>query len=743
MKLKDYAFQDNAINKLDSAFFDGPKNVVLQAPTASGKTIMLIRLMDRLYDELKGTMPLTFVWLTPGAGELEEQSWHRATQFATQVHPKFLDDTLKDGFAAGTVTFLNWELVNNKNKIALKDGERTNLPKAIREAHEKGLVFVLVIDEEHRNQTKKAESIVDMFDAKKIYRASATPIEVTNAIKITVPESDVIAAHLMTREVVINDHLSGKQDNFGGDEGFVDAAFNKRLQIKAEYKKLNKNINPLVLIQFPDEKKYDEEIRNKVDNIKNFLIKELGEDPNRIAVWLSGKHINVDNITQNDSPIDFLFMKQAVSTGWDAPRAKILVKLRLNTSARFTIQTIGRIRRMPEQQHYDNELLDNSFVYSNDSQYVSDIINEHVGATLTQMGLKVSHNIFNLESIKRVEVLSPVSLGEVTYRLRQQFEKMLDFGPNADEAEIKKQFEAHNWVLGDRILSNTKYGHIQNIDDVKDLEDASISTEVVSTRNFGYEYDAAIVKIMPYLHVNNNLKDARAVISDLFSNLEPGSDVKQILKLSPNERYAFVINNVDRIRDIAEHTDDIVQTTELSQFIDPDQVRAEPFELPPREGYLDNNKGEDLLKKNVYAGYSLSNLVKQSKGEKEFEKQAENIDQIKWIYRSKDHGEDYFSIVYGQDLKGFYPDYLVKLKDGTTYIIEIKGTDNIDDEAEAKFDALKQYVTTDYAHGAKFAFVRQSSTDEHLLLYSNTKWDENVDNNKVWKPLSELFSDAK
>ena len=48
-------------------------------------------------------------------------------------------------------------------------------------------------------------------------------------------------------------------------------------------------------------------------------------------------------------------MKQAISTGWDCPRAKILVKLREGMSEQFEIQTIGRIRRMPEAKHYEDD----------------------------------------------------------------------------------------------------------------------------------------------------------------------------------------------------------------------------------------------------------------------------------------------------------------------------------------------------------------------------------------------------
>ena len=62
-------------------------------------------------------------------------------------------------------------------------------------------------------------------------------------------------------------------------------------------------------------------------------------------------------------------MKQAISTGWDCPRAKILVKLRDNMSEDFETQTIGRIRRMPQAHHYENTLLDNCYLYTFDEKY--------------------------------------------------------------------------------------------------------------------------------------------------------------------------------------------------------------------------------------------------------------------------------------------------------------------------------------------------------------------------------------
>ena len=67
-------------------------------------------------------------------------------------------------------------------------------------------------------------------------------------------------------------------------------------------------------------------------------------------------------------------MKQAISTGWDCPRAKILVKLREGMNEQFEIQTIGRIRRMPETTHYDDDLLDFCFVYTFDNTWKNGLL---------------------------------------------------------------------------------------------------------------------------------------------------------------------------------------------------------------------------------------------------------------------------------------------------------------------------------------------------------------------------------
>ncbi|MDR0899151.1 MAG: restriction endonuclease subunit R, partial [Lactobacillaceae bacterium] len=214
----------------------------------------------------------------------------------------------------------------------------------------------------------------------------------------------------------------------------------------------------------------------------------------------------------------------------------------------------------------------------------------------------------------------------------------------------------------------------------------------------------------------------------------------------PKERYGFVINNARLIRDVAKRMDtaDNEYRAEQMDLLN-DYTQAEPFILRTREGYPDTGQKKAILEKNIYGGYSESNWVKQSGPEKLFEYQINGMGQIDHWYRSKDSGHQYFSIAYNNDNREFFPDYLVKDKNGTTYIIETKGGEgaNIDEYAEQKFYALKRYVESDLGGDEKFAFVRPSKDHQGVLMYNNTEWDDNVDDSPNWKLLQTLFMEGE
>lgn len=72
--IKQFDFQDEAVDWLyNTATNPNSKQIMLmRAPTGSGKTVMLIKFINKYLDEASSNT--AFVWLTPGKGDLEEQS---------------------------------------------------------------------------------------------------------------------------------------------------------------------------------------------------------------------------------------------------------------------------------------------------------------------------------------------------------------------------------------------------------------------------------------------------------------------------------------------------------------------------------------------------------------------------------------------------------------------------------------------------------------------------------------------
>ena len=69
--------------------------------------------------------------------------------------------------------------------------------------------------------------------------------------------------------------------------------------------------------------------------------------------------------------------------------------MREGGTERFNIQTIGRIRRMPERTHYNIPLLDNCYVYTLDSEFVEGLTNS-IGDSFYTYSYKRKSEIENI-----------------------------------------------------------------------------------------------------------------------------------------------------------------------------------------------------------------------------------------------------------------------------------------------------------------------------------------------------------
>src|SRR5699024_5174849 len=200
IKLAD--FQLRAIEGLMESMADERREVIFKSPTGSGKTIVLTHFMDQFG---KSNFNKVFIWLTPGKGNLEEQSKKKMDKYIHNSSTKLLHDIMTDGFSENDICFVNWEKLTRDGNKAFKEGEKSNFQELIGKAHTSGLEFIVIVDESHHNDTLKASDIMNLFEPIKIIRTSATPKNQVNASVVDVPESDVIAEGLIKKMLVINE----------------------------------------------------------------------------------------------------------------------------------------------------------------------------------------------------------------------------------------------------------------------------------------------------------------------------------------------------------------------------------------------------------------------------------------------------------------------------------------------------------------------------------------------------------
>ena len=347
MKLKE--FQLKAVKDLFEAMDEPNRDIILKSPTGSGKTIILTYFMHQYIQSYSKTV---FVWLTPGKGNLEEQSKEKMDKYIHASQTKLLSDVMTSGFEENDSVFINWEKLTKKGNNALKDSERTNFLEHIQHALNDGLRFIIIVDESHQNSTAKADELIQYFHTDKIIRCSATPKGIKNALVIEIPEEEVIAAGLIKKMLIINEDFPQTVDTESQTSFLLEKAYAKQRELRAEFAKRDVDINPLMIVQIPDKSQL---LQDEVE--RWFEAQGINYENQQLAVWLDKQHENLENITDENAKQVAVIIKQAVATGWDCPRAHILVKLRENMDETFEIQTIGRIRRMPEAKHYENIFL--------------------------------------------------------------------------------------------------------------------------------------------------------------------------------------------------------------------------------------------------------------------------------------------------------------------------------------------------------------------------------------------------
>ncbi len=663
IELKDYQKQavKNLKSKVQNALRSPDREVVIfQAPTGSGKTIMVSEMLKQLIKDNK--KKYSFVWVT--VRMLHEQSKEKLEKHYEDdrlIQCSYFEDLEDKQIGENEILFINWHSINKKDiNVYVRENEQdNNLNAIIQNTKEEGREIILIIDESHHTASSdKSKELIETISPKVTIEVSATPHLKENVSEIEkVHLADVKAEEMIKSEISVNpEFLNIKLENKSSDELVIGQALKKREELTKLYKKENSNINPLILIQLPDSKsnlitKKDDVIRILKDTFK------ITEENGKLAVWLSEeKTDNLANIEKPDNEVEVLVFKQAIALGWDCPRASILVIFRESKSFTFTIQTIGRIMRMPELKYYNLEDLNKGFVFTNLPNI--EITEDYAKDYVTVYEAKRDNSKY-----KNIELPS-VYLKRQRERTRLSGEFAKIFLKVAEETNLKKKITLDPSKVVSPIIAD---GKIVNIDKMGEIEHKGQIEVKLNEAELQQKFDNFIYdNCSPYSPADSSDRMKTAIYQ--FFQIK-----YKLPKFDPRvQRIVLGKENVQALVDAINVSKEKYRLEIIEQLSEVRERIEEPkWEVPLIDSYKSNAKKEINPKSIMNPFYTK----KPSQPEKLFMDLLNNSNKVEWWYKNGEGERKYFAVSYKDENNkewAFYVDFIVKFNDGTLGLFDTK-----------------------------------------------------------------------
>lgn len=417
MKIELFLFQKTALARLRQSAATAlgnyrsthtPQVVSYTAPTGAGKTIVMSALIEDIYygDELYPEQTeAIFIWLSDSP-QLNEQSRLKIDLKADKIRLNQCIVISDDAFDMemledGHIYFLNTQkLSKSSNLTKHSDGRQYTIWETLSNTvREKSDRLYFIIDEAHRGAqgardlTKNTTIMQKFLKGSEADRLPPMPVVIgmtatpqrfnrlaegiqstTHYVRTTADE--VRASGLLKDRIIIT-----YPEHSGNDMAVLQAATDEWQQ-KCQhwyqycYEQHYGQVNPVLVIQVQngsgnqisatDLNECLRIIEERMGDrfLEGQVVHAFGEGTPTIQIGgLDVPYCEPSRIA-DDKRIKVVFFKETLTTGWDCPRAEVMMSFRRAVDHTYIAQLLGRMVRTPTQQHINvDETLNDVHLY--------------------------------------------------------------------------------------------------------------------------------------------------------------------------------------------------------------------------------------------------------------------------------------------------------------------------------------------------------------------------------------------
>ena len=696
-KYQEKAVKDLLSNSRDfiEENFDESK-ILFQSPTGSGKTVVVANFLERFIAESNPANDFAFIWIAPR--KLHDQSNEKLSKIYKDTNIltcSEIKDLKNNRIQKNEILFLNWESINKSTNTFVKENEdEINLESVIKNTKHTGSKVILVIDEYHHGAATdiSLRLVDDVIKPNLTIQMTATPKGGDHDALVKTRHSEVVKEGMIKKNIIPNEGFKERkliggqlETNIKGgtDILFLKKSIEKRKEIHEAFINKGIDVNPLLLVQLPDDKKGQKnDLREKIEDYLNDEY-DISVSNGKLGIYLSKDKTKLQNIKDNNNEVEVLIFKQAIALGWDCPRAHVITFFREWKESTFSKQTIGRILRMPEPEkgHYDDDLLDNAFIFANQNliKVEEDISKGYIS---TQHSNRKHNPKFSIHSV---------------YTKRQREKTRLDkdfvmsFLKAAETSDLKTKVKLEDNKVTTSFLSENQIESLDRFSFERDINHTSIDIENTEEMESYFNNFSANSLAPEFYPEVRSIKQVNKAIYHFFMNefqINFEQQQFQIMEIVLSEK------NIKHFRNTIEDAKAFYQ--EIQEEKDNILEVVSDWNIPKKINYQ-NDVTELSVKKSIMMPF-FYNEIKLSNPERYFINYLDESKDVLWWYKNGEKESKYFAVPYKDEsiTKPFFVDFIIMLKNKKIGFFDTKsGTYLNEAMTDGKNDGLLDFLKSD------------------------------------------------